>query len=171
MAGKSQLSDTERCWVEALTEDLCLAASVDNKEEAYRQVSWVAFLSCFRSWHGAYGDAFWDQAAQEMDLAIQTEKSGRGKIRIRELSLNKPVSPESEIPYLDYLPGAFGDCSNRVAFYDFLERLPLAQSQLSSSVLRGYSPAEICFHYQWTSEEYLAHLEGLQEALLRYEAI
>lgn len=171
MAGKSPLSDTERYWVETLTEDLCRAASVDNREDAYRQISWEAFLSCFRSWHGAYGDAFWDRAAQEMDLAIRAEKSGRSKLRNRELSLDKPVSPESETPYLDFLPGACGDCANRVAFFDFLARLPLAQNQLSSSVLRGYSPAEICFRYQWTTEEYLAHLEGLQDALLSYEAI
>lgn len=171
MAGKSPLSDTERYWVEALTEDLCRAASVDNREEAYRQISWEAFLSCFRSWHGAYGDAFWDRAAQEMELAILSEKSSRDRHLFQELSLHKPVSPESETPYLDFLPGACGDCANRVAFFDFLARLPLAQNQLSSSVLRGYSPAEICFRYRWTIEEYLAHLEGLQDALLSYEAI
>lgn len=171
MAGKSRLSHMEQQWVEDLVGDLCRSASVNIREEAYRQAAWVAFLDCRRAWRGAYGDAFWNQAVQEMDLAIRAEKAIRDKHLFQELSLNKPVSPESETPYLDFLPGACGDCSNRVAFYDFLDRLPQGQHQLSSSVLQGYTPGEICSHFRWTLEEYLSHLEGLQDALLRYEAI
>lgn len=168
MAKRHELSPQEADWVNQLIVDICEEEHVNADDDQYRMVGWTAFLECYRKNNGYLGDSFWNRTIEAMENAIHAEKANLSNQRFRELSLNHSIRDDTEETFLDFLPSKVGDCSNRVAFFDFLSRLPKELGQLSNSILQGYSPSEICAYYHWSAEEFLSHREHLRQALQEY---
>ena len=77
-----------------------------------------------------------------MTGAILFDKKERTSLLYRELSLDCPISRNSEETFLDRLPAKNGDFTNGVAFFDFIGRLPSAppSRQRRDARFYGLSP-------------------------------
>lgn len=172
------LSSREERMVEAFIDDICHQLSLDirNPRDAryYRNIGWVGFLEVYRNQpdsfrgHGRLG---WGSAALAIHEKLLTEKRAQEFSLYHTVSLEAPISAETETPRIELLGSPRGDHQNSVCFQDYLERLTLEDSDagfLARCLINKDTLDEVRLVYQWSSPRVYRAFNALRSAMEEY---
>lgn len=173
MRRKRTLSQLEIQWVNSMIQDLCIQNNLSPQDDEYRSAAWEAFVDHYHHHPQVWNPtSFWPCAISHMDHAIQKEKCARSQYLYQLLSLDTPLSQDSDNPgtLLDLLP-IQGDFTNGTAFRDFICRLPSDLYALSSRLLNRDSLEEARSDLGWDCHRLCNAVAQLRKHMTEYEQI
>ena len=132
---------------------------------------WVALLQAKKDYARYAGCcSLWDFAAlcirQHFNM-LQTQRNARIALE-SNYSLNKMTG---EPPPLTQLPKIHGDCSNRVALWDYIERQSPDMQYILRRLYRQDTPEEIIAEGRVSAREYQYLIADIQESFQAWMSI
>lgn len=156
--------------IQSISRNISLAESYDDEA---RDIGWSAFLSVYGKypawflWTGAGG---WARAYLEIQKELLAFKTWINS-SYYTVSLDQPLSGESETPRIDLLPTCHGDFAMHVCLQDYLAQLPEDEQWLVRTLTDGYSVEEIPVIFRCDPGELDELYRRLRESMMRYLAI
>lgn len=167
-------SEHDRAQVKRLTDALCKNLGISGLDADYQSIGWEGFLTVYRNDPGAFlnaGKRGWKNAAELIDRRLREEKAARERLFYQSVSLDAPVSEETNITRLQIFPGKQGDFQNSVCFRDYLEGLDdwsHDAKELAFALANGDSPEETRQELCWDQARMDQAMEIVRLAMTEY---
>ena len=168
------LSRREKRMVEDAITRMCRALGVSETDAELRQTAWVEILSVYRNDpKGFQGDSMqgWRRAYDVAGNAILKEVHCCQQQIYGQISLDKPISGDTEATLLQLLHSPSGNFENGVCLRDYLSRQPLDVQRTARAMIAGEPLSQLQFCYQWTWDYTLQTLDDLRAAMRAYQQI
>lgn len=175
-----KFTQREMDLVTAFVDDICSQVGLntrDGNSEHYRSLAWEGFLEVYRAQPGSFqGDGIqgWSSAAQAIYEKLQEEKRAQDLALYGQISLNRSISAENELPLMELIASRGEEHQNSVCFWDYLERLEERDRDaafLAYQLMGKETVEEIQNICHWPTDRLYRALTNLRVAMEEYRHI
>ena len=146
MSAARSFSRREEAIIDNMIQGVICDLSLGKRhEDELRSIGWHAFLSVYDAgperfrWAGEDG---WTQAYLQIRSELAAYKAEQNR-KYHTVSLDQPISSDSETPLRNLLPTCHGDFAQHICLRDYVSRLPENERWLARTLERGYTLEEI----------------------------
>lgn len=172
-----EFTQRETDLIASFVDDICGQMGLDMRDgnsAHYRSLGWEGFLEVYRAQPERFrGDGIqgWSSAAQAICEKLREEKRAQNLTFYGQVSLDRPISAENELPLVELIAFCHEDHQNSVCFWDYLERLKARDQDaafLAYQLMDKETVDEIQKLCHWPTDRLSRALSSLRAAMEAY---